>query len=355
MKKILIIGGSHSELPLVRESKKMGLYTITVGNVRGNAHLEADKSYLIDYSNKEAVLELAIKENIDYVCFGAHDLSMITTAYVAEKLNLEIFDDFNTTCNLHHKDKFKKIAMKHNLNITKIFNVDNIDNIEFPVVVKPVDMGGGKGISIVKNKIELQQALKKAKEYSKSGRIIVEEYFKGSLHSISTFIINKKIVFYYVDNEYPCLNNPFGVCLSIYPSYEFDLIKAKLLKEIEKVASIFNLKDGLLHLQFLQNKDEYKLIEFTRRMPGDLYNVPVEYATKTKYSKHIIEFCLGNKPDIEFVKQNTIVGRFCVIDKNIIPNKNIIKVFNCLNANKKQIIIFKFTPQELNKFKKEYL
>jgi biotin carboxylase len=354
MKKILIVGGSHSELPLVDEAKKLGLYTICIGNIKGNAHFKADESHLIDYSDKELVLKFAKEKNIDYICFGAHDLSMTTTAYVAEKLGFCQFDKYETTMKLHHKDRFKQLILKHNLSTTKVYKYKNIEKIKFPVIVKPIDLGGGKGISIAKDKIQLKKAITYASECSKTKQYIIEEYFYGSLHSISTFIVDKKIRFFYHDDEFDCPDNKFGVCLSISPSSDFSLIEKQLLKEIEKVIDIFDLKDGLLHLQFLQNNDRFSIIEFTRRMPGDMYNVPVETSTGLNYAKTIIKFAIGEKEDIFFKKQKKITGRHCVVDENIIPEKNVFSRVKLINATKQEIVFFEFTDTEYRDFITKY-
>jgi len=350
MKKILILGGSHSELPLVNEAKKLGLYTICIGNIKGNAHFAADESYLIDYSNKELVLKFAKEKKVDYICFGAHDLSMISTAYVAEKLGFHQFDAYDTTIKLHHKDRFKQVILDHNLSTTKVYKYETCEEIKYPVIVKPIDLGGGKGITIVKDKIQLEKAIAYALECSKTKQYIIEEFFYGSLHSISTFIVNKKIRFFYHDNEFNCPNNQFGVCLSISPSPSFALIKEQLLKEIEKVIKIFDLKDGLLHLQFLQNNDKFSIIEFTRRIPGDMYNIPVELSTGLNYAKTIIKFAIGEKENILFQEQKRITGRYCVVDKNIIPKKNIFSQVKLINATKQEIVFFEFSNTEYKDF-----
>jgi carbamoylphosphate synthase large subunit len=275
---------------------------------------------------------------------------MISTAYVAEKLGFHQFDKYETTIKLHHKDTFKQIILKHNFSTTKIYKYENKEDIKYPVIVKPIDLGGGKGITVVKDKIQLEKAIAYALEYSKTKQYIIEEFFYGSLHSISTFIVNKKIRFIYHDDEFDCPNNKYGVCLSISPSSDFDLIKEQLLKEIEKVVEIFDLKDGLLHLQFLQNNDRFSIIEFTRRMPGDMYNIPVEVSTGLNYAKTIIKFAIGEKADISFQEQKKITGRYCIVDKNIIPKKNIFSQVKLINATKQEIVFFEFSNTEYKDF-----
>ena len=323
-KKILIVGGSHSEIPLVDAAKQLGLYTITTGNQsKGLAHKYSDEYHLADYSNNEQIYQLAKKLNIDFICFGAHDLSYFSTIYTASKLGLDYFDDINTAQILHHKDKFKKFCLENNILSSKANSFTNLDEaidytknkIELPCIVKPVDMGGGKGISKINNSDEIENSIKNAFEYSKSKTIVVEDFFDGSLHSFSTFIVDKKVKFYFEDTELPCKKNPYGVCTSFSPSENIDSIVDILVDQIEKIAKLLNLKDGLLHMQYLRDKNKISIVEFTRRMPGDIYNKPVEISSDFSYAKSIIKFAMGQTIDIKQKKQNRFVSRHCIVGK----------------------------------------
>lgn len=321
-KKILIVGGSHSEIPLVNAAQELGLHVITTGNQsNGLAHQYSDEYHLCDYSNNEEVYQLAKKLEIDFICFGAHDLSYFSTVYTASKLGLDYFDDMKTAKILHHKDKFKKFCLENNILSPKAHSFTDereavfyvAHKIKLPCMVKPIDMGGGKGISKINNSDEIENAVKNAFLYSKSKVIIVEDFFEGSLHSFSTFIIDKKVKFYFEDTEIPCKNNPYGVCTSISPSVNFEYIIVKLIKETEKIINLLNLKDGLLHMQYLRNNNSISIVEFTRRLPGDMYNIPVELSTNFHYAKNIIECVMGNSLNIENNKQEKFVSRHCIL------------------------------------------
>ncbi len=322
MKKLLIVGGSHSEIPLIKSAKNKGFYVITTGNQKnGIGHKYSDEFHLVDYSQEKEICKLALDLKVDHVCFGAHDFSMFSTVYTAEKLGLPFFDSYETTSVLHYKDKFKEFAKKYNIPTPAgYYFKSKKEAIEFayeyklPFIVKPVDMGGGKGITKVENKSQIEDAINKAFIYSKNQKIIIEEFFDGDLHSLSTFIQNQKIKFYYADNEYPCFNNPYGVCTSTFPAKDVDNVISRLLNEIEKIAKILELKDGLVHTQYLQKDKEFSIIEITRRLPGDFYNLPVEMATNFPYSDTIIDFCTGENVSILHKPQkNRFLSRHCLI------------------------------------------
>ena len=109
---------------------------------------------MADFSDKEAILSLAKDLKIDAICSSSNDFSIISSAYVAENLSLPGFDDFATTMRLHHKDLFRSLALEIDLKRTKSLSFDfskgdvlEINDMQFPVIVKPVDLTGGKGIS----------------------------------------------------------------------------------------------------------------------------------------------------------------------------------------------------------------
>ena len=147
-KKILIPGGKLSDLALVNAAHRLGLYVITSGTHKdAPAHKYADEYVCADYSDKEAMLQLAIDKKIDYMCSCANDFGMISTAYVCEKLGLPGHDSYETCLDLHHKDRLKPIAKKLGLHspVSEIFS-DRDEAIQFAlaqgkkVMVNPLTM-----------------------------------------------------------------------------------------------------------------------------------------------------------------------------------------------------------------------
>ena len=97
MKKMLLLGGSHAEIPMIQAAKKMGYYVITSGNqADGLGHPYGDEYIKKDFSDKDAILQLAKEEQIDAICSGCNDFACLTAAYVAEKLGLPGHDSYET-------------------------------------------------------------------------------------------------------------------------------------------------------------------------------------------------------------------------------------------------------------------
>lgn len=320
-KKLLIAGGSYGDIPLINEAKKLGYYVITSGNRENDlGHRFSDEFHLRDFSIKEDILALAKELKIDAIVPSCHDLSMVSCAYVAEELGLPGYDSYETTLNLHHKDRFRAIADKIALMSPNAFSFDNVKKakgsfgiIPIPCIVKPIDLGGGKGIGTVDDIEELDDAITCAFKYSKVGKIVVEEFVKGSLHSFSSFIKDQQVVFCFGDNEFSSVN-PYGVSTSTSPSKNFDLVKNILIEQTNKISKVLKLSNGLLHMQYLLDEDKISIIEFTRRMPGDWYSLPVKLSTGVDHAYWTLQgFLDGDFSELGQKEQNGYYSRHCIM------------------------------------------
>ena len=320
-KKILVLNGSHSEIPLIQASKNLGFHVITTGNIPSLiGHKYADEYYYADFSNLDEVLDLSIRLNIDAICSNANDFGAITASYVAEKMGLPGHDSYDNTLIIHHKDIFKKFAIKHQVPTPYAESFEDKDtamalknNYKFPMIIKPVDLTGGKGITKVNNEEEYLNAICKAFDTSCAKRIVVEEFVEGTQHSFSTFILNGKVVFYFSDNEYSYLN-PYLVSTSAAPASNANEVAETLIDAAEKIVELLSLKNGIFHMQYLFSRGEAKIIEITRRCSGDLYHYPVNYSANLDWASWIVRAEAGlDCSKFPSTKQTGYYGRHCIM------------------------------------------
>ncbi len=320
--KLLILNGSHSDSILIQKAKELGYYVITTGNDANMlGHKYADEYHKADFSNKDEVLELAKKLEINYVCACANDFGAITASYVAEKMSLPGHDPYETTLDLHHKDRFKKIAIPNNIPTPYSESYDdeelaisNIGKYQLPLIIKPIDLTGGKGVSVARSVDECKTAIKKAFSMSKAKHIVIEEFIEGTQHSFTTFLLNKKVVFSFSDNEYS-FKNQFLVSTSAAPATDIELVKQSLIDASEKLAKIMDLGNGVFHHQYLLRDGKPYIIEITRRCSGDLYPVPVQHATGVDWATWIVKAQTGmDCSDFPLnVEQKGFCGRHCIM------------------------------------------
>ena len=322
MFKLLILGGSHAEIPLIKSAKKLGFYVITTGNKENDlGHKYADEYIKEDFSNKEKMYELALKLKIDAICPGANDFAAISCSYVAEKLGFNHYDNYETSLTIHHKDKFREFAIKHNLSVPIAKSFDSLEEVlnaintfKLPIIIKPIDLSGGKGIQKIDNLNinKVDEIVQYAFSISKAKKVVVEEFIEGSNHGLSCILINGKIKFHFCDNEHYYINK-YMVSGASTPSSVPNVAINQLIKESEKISQILNLKDGIFHIQFIQKDNKAYIIEICRRPPGDLYIDFVKYSTGIDYPKYLVKAFSGlDISDIE-QKDSTCLTRHCVM------------------------------------------
>lgn len=320
-KKILIAGGGHAEIPLIRAAKELEFYVFTTGNREGDlGHKYSDRYVNADFSDKEALLNLAEKLNIDAICPCANDFSALSSAYVAERMGFPGHDSLETAEIIHHKDRYREFAAANGISSPKAESFDNnedalqaLEKFSYPLIVKPVDLTGGKGVSRIDDPSEGKQAIEKAFSISRAKRVVIEEFIEGTNHGFSCFLRNKKVVFYFWDNEHYYLNR-YMVSGASSPGDVSENALGILINESEKIASILHLQDGIFHIQFILKDDKPYIIEICRRPPGDLYIDFVKYATGVDYPKYIVRAFAGM--DIESLEQTAPKGfytRHCVM------------------------------------------
>lgn len=185
MKKILLLGGSFQQVNAIKIAKRLGIYTVLCDYLSDNpGQYYADKFYSTSTTDKEAVLKVARREAIDYIIAYASDPAAPTAAYVAEKLGLPTnpYAAVETLCN---KDHFRQFLFTHGFNtprakgfISKEEALSDVDNFAFPIIIKPVDSSGSKGVTVLRDSSGLGVAMDLAFSFSRCHRIIIEEFIE---------------------------------------------------------------------------------------------------------------------------------------------------------------------------------
>lgn len=321
-KTLLILGGGHSDIPLIKSAKKMGYYVITSGNdINALGHKYSDEYIGCDYSDKVAMLKIVEKLKVDEICPCANDFSAVSCSYISEKTGIGNFDPYKVSKIIHRKDEYRKFAQENGINtprakgfhsISEVMN--EIEKFSFPIIIKPVDLSGGKGISKVEylDKSEIKEKVKVAFMVSKANKIVVEEFIEGSNHGLSLLLRDKKVIFDFCDNEY-YYKNQYLVSGAYSPSTVSRNIINKLIHEAEKISSLLELKDGILHIQFILKNDLPYIIEICRRPPGDLYIDLVKYSTGFDYANAILRSFIRKRFVVRKKYKKDMVTRHCIM------------------------------------------
>lgn len=276
-KRVLVPNGNYTDIRLIQAFKKMGFYVITSGNAPElEGHKYADEYAAHDYSDHVGMLELAKKLHIDYVSACSNDFGVTTAAYIAEHLGLPGHDTFENARIIAEKDLFKKFAMQNHLQVIPSDWFDDMESAvafassaDYPLIVKPTDLGGGKGVTRVNDFRSARAAIETAFAASKRKHIVIEPYIDGAQGSITTFLIDQSVVTWISFNEFASFYNPFLVGFTTSPADGMPEVGETLIEQIEKIASLLHLADGIFHVQYRIKDGKPLIMECMRRCLGN--------------------------------------------------------------------------------------
>lgn len=261
MKKLMILGGSRYAIPVIEAAHKLGLYAITADYLPNNiAHKFSDKYINVSIIEKEDVLKVAQKLQIDGIVSFACDPGVVTAAYVAEKMGLPFQGSYKSTSILQDKGCFRKFLTDNGFNVphAKSYSDKNapltdLSYFTWPVIVKPVDSAGSKGVSKVDSPEELPTAIESALGNSHNGHFIIEDFltFDGYHSSADSFTVNGTLAFStYSDQLFDKeAENPYTPSLIIWPSSMKKTNQVYLDNEIQRLMTLLSMKTGIYNIE----------------------------------------------------------------------------------------------------------
>ncbi|BAX78901.1 ATP-grasp domain-containing protein [Labilibaculum antarcticum] len=311
-KRILLLGGSYFQVPSVLAAKEMGYHVITCDYVPENpGHQYADEYYNISTTNKELVLELAEKLKIDGIVAYASDPAAPTAAYVAEKLKLP-GNPYQSVKILAEKDLYRVFLSQNGFNLPKSMGFDTlvdvlleIDDFSFPVMIKPVDSSGSKGVCKISSDSELVSAFEYAMSFSRVKRIVIEEYLvkKGPQIHGDAFVFEGKLFFSYLgDHHYDEKVNPFVPYSTTLPSVHSSDIMSRIESELQRLFNLLDIKHGAFNIEVrIDEDDRIFLMEIGPRNGGNLVPQLEEYASGFNMVNATLGAAMGEKISVNTI------------------------------------------------------
>ena len=339
MKKLVIIGANDFQNQLILKAKSLGYKTYVFAWADGAVGREnADYFYPISIVEKEEILKECKKIKPDGICSIASDLATITVNYVAENLGLPCNPTIN---NLMQTNKFemRKALLNAGIPCPKFaiadenFNVKEIENFTFPIIVKPTDRSGSRNIMKLDSVNGLEQAIKEACQSSFEHKAIIEEYICGEEYSMETISYNGKHTFLATTKKYTTGEPHFIETGHIQPSDLTPEIKQKAIETIFKALDALKVENSAGHSEFrVDENGNIRIIEIGARMGGDCIGSDLVYlSTGNDFMKMVIDVACGNKPEIaENPLNNTAEIRF-IFNENDLSD---FEKFKAENADK---------------------
>ncbi|WP_028516333.1 ATP-grasp domain-containing protein [Ruminococcus flavefaciens] len=261
MKKLMILGGSAFILPVIEKAHQLGCYVITCDYLPDNiAHKYSDEYCNVSVIDKEAVLEAAKKHNVDGIISFACDPGVASAAYAADKMGLPFQGPYESVKILQDKGLFRKFLTDNGFNCphSKSYSDKNapfndIDFFDWPVIVKPVDSAGSKGVTRVDDPAKLPEAIEIALDCGHNGQFIIEDFitFKGFHSDGDFFTVDGKIVFGpFADQLFDKQAvNPYTPAMLIWPATMSADDDKALHDDLQRLMDLLNMKTGIYNIE----------------------------------------------------------------------------------------------------------
>ncbi len=310
MKRLLLLGGLRYLVPVIKKAKKLGYYTITCDYLPENiAHKYSDEYHNINIIDRKAVLNLARGLKIDGIMSFAVDPGVVTAAYVAEKLGLPGCP-LKSVEILQNKGLFREFLEKNDFNVPKAKAYSSYSEAEkeikkfnWPIIIKPVDAAGSKGVMKVQKTDQIQSAVKNALSHSLSKTFIIEEFIEAKGNSSDSdcfsFEGNLKVVSFSRQYFDTFSENPFTPSAYSWPSNISVLNQELLAKELQRLITLLNLKTSIYNVEVREGMDgKAYIMEVSPRGGGNRLSEMLNYATGINLIEYAIKGAMGEKISI---------------------------------------------------------
>ncbi len=320
----MLLGGIRYLLPVIKAAHEQGCYVITADYLPDNiAHKYSDEYVNVSIIDKEAVLRVAQEKQIDGIMSFGVDPGVISASYVQENMGLPSFGPYESICILQNKDCFRAFLSEHGFNVPKAKGYSNIndvlsdqDRFDYPVIVKPTDSAGSKGVTRVDDNSQLKKAVEHAFDKSFSGHIIIEDFVEkqGCSSDTDSFSVNGELKFISFNAQRFDVNaaNPYTPAAYSWPSTFTKDQESCLTSEIQRLISLLGMRTCVYNIETRigANGKPY-IMELTPRGGGNRLCEMLNYATGVDMITAITRYVVGDS--VPMIEQKPYNGHWAEV------------------------------------------
>lgn len=306
MKKLMILGGSRYVLPIIKVAHELGAFVITVDYLPENiAHKYSDQYCNVSIVDKKAVLEKAKELNIDGITSFACDPGVTTAAFVAEKMGLPSCGPYESVCILQNKGLFRQFLAKNGFNVPMAKGYVDIEQavkdaglFHWPVIVKPADSAGSKGVNRVDEPGKLKEAIQYALSFSRGGEFIIEDFITqhGFSSDSDSFSVDGELKFVSFNSQRfdSKSDNPYTPAAFSWPSSMTQEHQEELASEIQRLITLLGMRTSIYNIETREGTDgKAYIMECSPRGGGNRLAECIEHATGVRLVENAVRAALG--------------------------------------------------------------
>lgn len=318
----MVLAGGHDQAAFIKELRnhlESSFIIVVDMNPDVLAAPIADKFLQISTMDFEAVKKAAIEENVDYIMTACGDQPILTMGVLSEELGLPCYLTKKQVLNLTNKKNMKRLMVENGIPTAKYKSFSSKDEVndtglEYPLIIKPADSNGSKGVRKIYNKEDLKTYLDDAFNFSLTNTVILEEFNVGEEISCDFYILDGKAyeIQKVQSNKFKANENVTAIIYqSILPAPFLTENARQQLNEIaQKIIIPFGLENTPLHLQAIVKGDKVRVLEFSARIGGGAKYLTIQNSTGYNMLHACMLSMLGEKPDIPVVeKRNKCYSR----------------------------------------------
>ena len=311
-KTLLLMGGGAYAKGIEKYKKEKGFRVVALGRDADTPIARiSDAFYQIDTQNVDAVVEVVKKEGIDGIFVGSSEVNIDPAITVAERTGCHFYANRAQWDIISDKAEFKNLARKHGVPVPRDFYVteefrrEDLDRVVYPVIVKPVDSSGARGMNVCYNEEELKKYYLEALAWSKSKKIVVEELITGGREVFFHYTIqdgNYSLSMGFTKFKVESAERDY-VSLPIfhmYPSSHIDAYIERVDEAAKRMFRSIGLKNGIVMLQGFDLDGEFKFFESGYRMGGEQMYILTEHQNNINSLELMINYALtGSMADFK--------------------------------------------------------
>lgn len=338
MKKVVIIGAGILQLPLIKKVKELGYESHVFAWEEGAVgKTEADYFYPISITEKEQILEIC--KVLSYICGVvtiASDLAVPTVNYVARELGC-VANSAKCDIIATNKYEMRKALLDAGIPTPRFIKVEknntsvSIDELHFPIIVKPTDRSGSRAITKLLDNSNVEVAIREAQEISFEKAAIIEEYIEGKEYSCECISCQGKHSFLAFTEKFTTGSPHFIEVGHIEPAQFTIQQQEKIKSVIFKALDALEIRNGASHCEFkVDNKGNVGIIEIGARMGGDFIGSDlVRISTGKDFVKMVVDVAVGKEPDFEEVQKPQVAAvRYLMTKKDMLDYEAVERQYN---------------------------
>lgn len=302
----MVLAGGNDQIELIKglRNRFPSVEVILIDmNPNVRARDFADRMLVISTMDFDKVLSAAREENIDLILSACGDQPMRTMAYVSEKMGLPCYLTYEQAERLTNKVLMKQKMIEGEIPTSRYRRFTpsesvRTDNLSFPLVIKPADNNGSKGIIKVYSEAELEAAVKEARSYTLCGDLLIEEFKEGEEYSIEAFLKNgEPVIVFASKNKKIRDRNTFTICQNEYLYKLEEAIEEQIKDIVKKIGKAYNIDNVPLLIQLIVSNDKkVSVIEFSARTGGGSKLFFIRKMCGVDVIDNLIDITLGKQP-----------------------------------------------------------